>query len=124
MKALSITEPYASLILEGKKMIETRSWKTSYRGKILIHASATKIPKEYQHLLPRVTKVRQGYILCMANLVDCVQMTDEFINQVDDAERAVGFYSPGRYAWILNDITPIPYPVRAKGRLGLWEVQQ
>lgn len=123
MKAISIIEPYASLILEGKKHIETRSWRTEYRGKILIHASATRIPKEYRRLLPMVDKVRQGYILCTAYLIDCVKMTDEFIAQVDDEERAVGFYSPGRYAWFLSDITPLPYPVHAKGKLGLWEAE-
>lgn len=45
-KVLSLTEPYATLIKEGKKRIETRSWKTSYRGELYIHASLTKIKKE------------------------------------------------------------------------------
>ena len=45
MKVLSIKEPFATLIKEGKKKIETRSWKTSYRGELYIHASSTKIPR-------------------------------------------------------------------------------
>ena len=48
MKVLSLTEPYATIIKEGKKTIETRSWKTNYRGKLYIHASSTKIPKKYR----------------------------------------------------------------------------
>lgn len=44
-KALSIMEPWATLIKEGVKHIETRSWKTSYRGELYIHASAKKIKK-------------------------------------------------------------------------------
>ena len=48
MKVLSLIEPYATLIKNGVKTIETRSWKTNYRGKLYIHASATKIPKEYE----------------------------------------------------------------------------
>ena len=48
MKVLSLTEPYATLIKEKTKRIETRSWKTSYRGELYIHASNTKIPKEYK----------------------------------------------------------------------------
>ena len=40
MKVLSLTEPYAALIKERKKKIETRSWKTSYRGELYIHASS------------------------------------------------------------------------------------
>ena len=43
MKVLSLTEPYATLIKEKKKLIETRSWKTEYRGELYIHASSTKI---------------------------------------------------------------------------------
>ena len=46
MKVLSLTEPYATLIKDGKKKVETRSWKTSYRGELYIHASSTKIHKE------------------------------------------------------------------------------
>lgn len=39
MKVLSIREPWASIIINGYKEYEFRSWKTNYRGKILIHAS-------------------------------------------------------------------------------------
>ena len=49
MKVLSLTEPYATLIKNGIKTIETRSWKTNYRGKLYIQASSTKIPKEYKN---------------------------------------------------------------------------
>lgn len=119
MKALSIIEPYASLILEGKKHIETRSWRTNYRGPLLIHASGTKVPREYRHLVPMVSEVRQGYILCRADLVDCVEMTEEFIQSVD--ERELGFYSVGRFAWILENVEPVE-PVKVRGSLGLWNV--
>ena len=52
MKVLSIKEPFATLIKAGKKKIETRSWKTSYRGKLYIHASSTKIPREWKEDKP------------------------------------------------------------------------
>lgn len=45
MKVLSIKEPYATLIANGNKVIETRSWKTNYRGELFIHASGTKLAK-------------------------------------------------------------------------------
>ena len=48
MKVLSLTEPYATLIKKGVKTIETRSWKTNDRGKLYIHASSTRIPREYK----------------------------------------------------------------------------
>ena len=49
MKVLSLTEPCATLIKEKKKLVETRSWKTSYRGELYIHACSTKIPKEWKN---------------------------------------------------------------------------
>ena len=49
MKVLSLTEPYATLIKKGVKTIETRSWKTNYRGKLYIHASS-------QHVFPENTR--------------------------------------------------------------------
>ena len=122
MKAISIIEPYASLIREGIKHIETRSWKTNYRGQIYIHASSTRIPVEYWHLLPLVSETRKGFIIAKANLVDCIEMTDDWIETLSETEKACGFYSAGRYAWILEDIEPIE-PIKAKGKLGLWEVE-
>ena len=64
MKVLSLTEPYATLIKMGIKTIETRSWKTNYRGELYIHASSTKIPKEYRNnleLMALVSKEELNY---------------------------------------------------------------
>ena len=87
MKVLSLTEPYATLIKNGIKTIETRSWKTSYRGRLYIHASSTKIPKTYKDnkelmSLVDINDLNYGNIICMCDLVDCVEMTDEFINDI------------------------------------------
>ena len=65
MKVLSLTEPYAALIKERKKKIETRSWKTSYRGELYIHASKTHIPKEWKD---KIKEVKRIWILKMKNL--------------------------------------------------------
>lgn len=126
MKALSIIEPYASLIRDGIKHIETRSWKTRYRGEILIHASGKRIPKEYREntdLMALVQSTRPGHILCKARLVGCIEMTEDWIATLSETERACGFYSPGRYGWILEDIEPIT-PIPAKGMLGIWKYEE
>ena len=77
MKVLSLTEPYAALIKERKKKIETRSWKTSYRGELYIHASKTRIPKEWKDNKELMNLVKEsplnfGNIICKCNLVDCI----------------------------------------------------
>ena len=69
MKVLSIIEPWATLIKEGKKVIETRSWKTSYRGELYIHASNKKIKRSDAHtseVLKLIPNVPMGYgnIIC------------------------------------------------------------
>ena len=51
IKVLSLTEPFATLIKENMKLIETRSWKTSYRGEFYIHASVTEIAKHDKYVI-------------------------------------------------------------------------
>ena len=128
MKVLSLTEPYATLIKNGIKTIETRSWKTNYRGKLYIHASSTKIPKEYREnhelmSLVDINNLNYGYIICSCELVDCIIMTDEFINNIKNNmknEYITGIYSKGRYAWILKNVEVLKDPIKAKGHLGVW----
>lgn len=128
MKVLSLTEPCATLIKEKKKLIETRGWKTEYRGELYIHASSTKIPKvwlqnkEFMELVDDVP-LNFGYIICKCNLVDCIYMTEEYIKTMkenDYKEYICGNYEVGRYAWILEDIVPLEKPIKAKGQLNIW----
>lgn len=127
MKVLSITEPWATLIMEKQKYIETRSWKTNYRGELYIHASMTKIKKneKYYRLLELIKNkdLNYGNIICKCKLIDCVYMDEKFIQKIKNnpQEYLCGEYSLGRYAWILDDIEIIQ-PIAAKGKLGLWEL--
>lgn len=129
MRVLSIKEPYASLIGFGSKRIETRSWSTKYRGEIYIHASKSnnRIPKEYRENkelmeLASGLDMHFGQIICKAKLVDCIRMDENFIENVKAShdEYVAGFYSVGRYAWVLEDVQLIA-PIEAKGHLGIWE---
>lgn len=128
MKVLSIQEPYATLIKDGYKKIETRSWKTNYRGKILIHASLGKtfqktITNTEVISLLKERSLNHGKIICQATLVDCIKMTEEFIKkvQLNNQEYILGIYELGRYAWILEGIIPLERTIEVKGKLGLWE---
>lgn len=130
MKVLSLTEPYATLIKNGIKTIETRSWKTKYRGKLYIHASSTKIPKSFKDnkelmSLINIDELNYGKIICSCDLVDCIEMTDSFINQVKENknEYISGIYASGRYAWILKNIEILDNPIPAKGHLGIWNYE-
>lgn len=153
MKALSLTQPWATLVAAGHKRIETRSWATSYRGPLAIHASkglpgwvADVVRSEPQfaavlgNLFDPHGKVLgdlpRGFIIATAKLIAVkFIMADEegwdwigptgrrHSYQITDQERAFGDYTPGRYAWLLADVRPLDAPVPAKGALGLWEAQ-
>lgn len=102
MKVLTIKEPWASLILEGKKTIETRTWKTNHRGTVLLHAS--KHPK---------SKI-SGCIFAIATIADCKPMTK------DHEKDACCEIYPRAHSWFLEDVKPTELkPI--KGNLGLWD---
>lgn len=102
MKALSLRQPWASLIAEGRKTIETRTWHTHYRGPLAIHASARSHGD-----LPT------GGIIALAWLYDCRPMTE-----ADEEQACIALYD-GAYAWLLENVEPVPL-IPCKGMLGLW----
>ena len=69
MKCLSISQPFADLIISGKKSVELRSWNTKFRGEFLIHAPV-KIRKEDCMRLKIKTKLPTGMIVGKATLYD------------------------------------------------------
>ena len=125
MKVLSIREPFATLIMEKTKTIETRSWKTNYRGELYIHSclsySKSLNEKEASKLLKN--DIQLGKILCRCILVDCIYMDEKYIGKIkieDPINYKCGRYEVGRYAWILEDVEPLEKPIDTKGKLGIW----
>ena len=115
MKALSLKQPWASLIAIGKKTIETRTWSTNYRGKLLIVSSKT-FDKNYPYHNFLSLGLPMGKALAIVEVVDCRKMKKE------DEEAAGLPYRPDLYSWILSDIQKIePFPV--KGQLRFYEVK-
>ncbi|MHB1773386.1 MAG: ASCH domain-containing protein [Acidimicrobiales bacterium] len=215
MKALSLHQPWASLIAIGVKKVETRHWTTSYRGPLAIHAAATtsgldglkvarygwvgayctgRVSDEvshvagcdcdedeetvgercmsnstHEHALLReegaygfsvAAKLPLGAVVATCDLVDVVPIADvDFAPRLPHVQpsrhadtlllcrpttsyyggggvsgtfdsweseditdqRAYGDFTPGRFAWLLENIVALPEPVPAKGRQGVWE---
>ena len=130
MRILTLKEPFATLILNNVKKIETRSWRTNYRGELYIHAGIKK-PK-YDYKSDEFKKIadkyeyKPGYILCKCNLVDCIEMTEEYIDDIKKnhyIDYICGDFKVGRFAWILDDVEIIE-PIKAKGRLGIWHFNE
>ena len=137
IKALTLTEPWATLMALLEKNVETRSWTTSYRGLIAIHAAKSypKYAREFRLENPFVKESlffsqalgdNLGSVLCVRNLIAC-QTTELFLrdHKPDEKEIAFGDYSRGRFAWVFDkSIRFFTPPIPAKGSLGLWNWQE
>lgn len=115
MKALSIRQPFAWLIVNGYKNIENRDWQTNRRGLILIHATKQvewegfewvkqKFPK-----IPMPNDFKRGGIVGMAHLFDCVSGSQSK-------------WFVGDYGFVFNRAKPLEF-FKMKGQLGFFEVQ-
>jgi hypothetical protein len=132
MKAISLLQPWATLVVMGVKTIETRNWGTKHRGPILIHASQRKagsifaMEPHFKKYIDDFKKLPFGAIVGQATITDVIRvehlgMSDESINRLTLEEKAFGDYSEGRYAWILEDHLQFDYPIPARGTLSIWE---
>jgi hypothetical protein len=143
LKALSLWQPWASLIAVGAKRIETRSWPTKYRGPIAIHASAKtdgidaaiqgsdaiqKAPLDGGVLkaggflgMARDGQVHVGGVVAVADLVDCVEFTDGY--DPGEPERHFGNFTPGRFGFVLENVRPLPEPVDCDGCQKIWNLK-
>ena len=132
MKAISLLQPWAALVVMGGKKIETRNWATKHRGTILIHASQGKVGSifasepPFKKYIPHFKKLPFGALIGEATITDVIriedlEMPDELINHLTMEEKAFGDYSKGRYAWILEDHKQFDKPIPARGTLSIWE---
>jgi hypothetical protein len=118
MKAISLYQPWASAIAVGAKEHETRCWGTKYRGPLAIQASKRRW-KEFRHTFEDLLEdpviyehfenhldlsydhLPFGAVLCVCELVECVPVEQA---KPKDHDRALGDYSPGRFAWRLKNV--------------------
>lgn len=119
MKALTIKQPWIHAILHEGKHIENRSWPTSYRGFLALHASAkpdraARYPRG--HRLPDPDELDCSAICGVARIVDVVA-----------ASRSKWFFRPAdgsvNFGWVLTDVTALKRPIPCKGALGLWTLK-
>ena len=122
MKVISIKQPWATLILEGLKEYEFRSWKTKYRGELYIHASKNYDCKNIKRFEKLNLDFPVGMIIGKINLEDCIELTQNLEDNLIKESPLVYGHNKGRegYAWKLSNpeyINQIP----TNGKLGIWE---
>lgn len=130
MKALSLTEPWAMLVALNLKKVETRSWRTHYRGRLYIHAAkafprwAQELAQEhpFRDALNRPNdELPRGCLIATAVLVDCLETG--WLAPLSQQELAFGDYTEGRWAWFLEDVEALQHPIPYRGSLGLFNVE-
>lgn len=124
MKVLTIKQPWATLIMQGDKRFEFRSWQTKYRGDLLIHAGKgidKNAMKRLAKYLP--DEIPLGKILGKVTLVDCIRMCSEFkemlLKENSDIYTKSSFSE--NFGWQVKDVQVFDKPIEAKGHLSLWE---
>lgn len=123
MKVLTLKQPWATLVAEGIKKYEFRSWKTKYRGKILIHAGAG-IDKEAMRQYENMDlKFPSRKIVAIAEIIDCLELNEQ-LNKNIIVENNIAYGTKVRtgYAWKLENIKKINYNHEVNGQLGLWNI--
>ncbi|MNN34183.1 hypothetical protein D3C81_1479780 [compost metagenome] len=139
MKAITIIQPFATLVALEEKRLETRSWFTKYRGPLAIHAGK-KIDKKicqqepYKSILTKygftADNLPTGAVLAVCQLKDCHQVVMDMQDHamldnnsiVTDQEYLFGDYSLGRFAWQLTDMMRLQEPIEINGKQGLWNL--
>jgi hypothetical protein len=106
MKAISIKQPWASLIAAGIKTLEIRQWPTDHRGPLLIVSSRRPVIDGHRH----------GQALCIVNIKACRRM-----KPTDPPFACIREYYPDYYAWELGDVKLIE-PFGVMGQLRLFDV--
>lgn len=137
MKAITVIQPWATLLALGLKKNETRSWATKHRGPVAIHAGK-KIDKAACRREPiRSVLAAHGYtehnlptgaVLALGNLSVCRESVEagpsgyelDDGSRITSTERDFGDFTPGRFAWGMTGVRQLDTPIPAKGQLGLW----
>lgn len=123
MRALTVRQPWADAIVFGDKTVENRTWATSWRGPLLIHA-ATQLDRDGRHDLCNTgCQHPLGVALGIVAVVDCHPATHCYDPATD---RCCSLWANASgWHWVLDNPRPLPTPIRLSevgltGRLGLW----
>lgn len=125
MKVLTIKNPWATLIVNNYKEYEFRSWKTKYRGKILIHSSQNLEKNMLDRFKDYNLNYINGAIIGEAILTDCILVDEKFNAELRKLNPVVYGRSnhAENYAWKLENIKMYDNPIYIKGKLGLWNYE-
>ena len=122
MKTLSLKQPWAELVVSGKKTIELRKWNTKFRGEFLIHASKNPDMNAMEKLGFKENCLPLGFIVGKATLVD-VKKYENKEDFAKDKNKHLATSDWGEYGFILSDVSRLEKPIPALGKLSFWNFE-
>ena len=124
MKVITIKQPWATLIAKGYKEYEFRTWKTKYRGDILIHAGKEIDREAMTRFKDLNLEYLKGCIIAKAKITDCIYVDDNFRKKVISKNPTVykGLNNTEwrGYGFKIEEVEEIR-PIEINGKLSLWE---
>lgn len=123
MKVLTLKQPWATLIAEGYKHYEFRTWKTNYRGECLIHAGKGVDEEAMQHFASLGLTYPQSVIVAKVMIDDCIFLDSETSERIIEENPFVYGMHPDRsgYAFHLTQVEKITSMKVVRGKLGFWD---
>lgn len=118
IKALTICQPYASLIADGQKRIENRTWSTTYRGWLAIHAGTSK---SYLRGEPIPYGMPFGAVVAIAYLSHLFRLTEDNYVWCKRQGSAYENHAEGPYCWVLSEVVALQEPITMRGARGLFD---
>ncbi|MGB6463426.1 MAG: ASCH domain-containing protein [Nitrosotalea sp.] len=124
MKCLSVSQPYADLIVQGKKTVELRTWNTKFRGEFLVHAPLAIKTEVCKKLGIDKENLRTGVIIGRAELYDVkVYSTTNEIKLDYSKHFASNKFLDHKYGFLLKNSKELRVPIPYKGSLGFFEAK-
>jgi ASCH domain-containing protein len=124
MKCLSISQPFANLIIEGKKTIELRTWNTKLRGEFLVHAPLKVNKQACKRLGINEIGLRKGAIIGKAEIYGVKVYSNREELKSDYKKHLAGKeYLHNKYGFLLRNPHPLRISIPYKGGLGFFEAK-
>lgn len=131
IQAITLFNPWATLVALWMKQYETRRWSTGHRGPLAIHSAGKGSFHPAYMELPEIKKYAPdlkiehlvfGAVLAIVEMSDCIEIDPHFAQRISHMELAFGEWQPGRYAWQFDSVKKLREPLIIRGQQGMWKV--
>jgi len=124
MKCLSVSQPFANLLVHGKKTIELRRWNTNFRGEFLVHAPLSIRKDDCKRLKINQKNLVRGAIIGKAEIYDVKKYKSKSEIKLDSKKHlASKKFQNNKYGFLIKNAKPFRIPIPCKGKLGFFDVK-